>query len=61
MFTYFSKKTGLDISCTFFSIGENLYEILFSGKNKKNIINFLSSAELANRVVKVKELGYANI
>ena len=28
---------------------------LFSGKNKKNIIN-LSSAELAQRVVKVKEL-----
>ena len=29
-------------------------QILFSGKNKKNIIN-LSSAELAKRVVKVKE------
>ena len=29
------------------------YQILFSGKNKKNIIN-LSSAELAKRVVKVK-------
>ena len=29
------------------------YQILFSGKNKKNITN-LSSAELALRVVKVK-------
>ena len=29
--------------------------ILFSGKNKKNIIN-LSSAENAQRVVKVKEV-----
>ena len=31
---------------------------LFSGKNKKNIIN-LSSAELVQRVVKVKENGYS--
>ena len=30
-------------------------QILFSGKNKKNIIN-LPSAENAKRVVKVKEL-----
>ena len=30
-------------------------QILFSGKNKKNIIN-LSSAENAQRVVKVKEI-----
>ena len=29
-------------------------QILFSGKNKKNIIN-LSSPELAKRMVKVKE------
>ena len=29
------------------------YQILFSGKNKKNITNLLS-AELAKRVVKVK-------
>ena len=29
------------------------YQILFTGKNKKNVIN-LSSAELAQRVVKVK-------
>ena len=31
-------------------------QILFSGKNKKNIIN-LSSAENAQRVVKVKVTG----
>ena len=31
------------------------YQILFSGKNKKNNI-ILSSAENAQRVVKVKEL-----
>ena len=31
-------------------------QILFSGKNKKNILN-LSSAELAQRVVKVKVLS----
>ena len=30
------------------------YQILFSGKNKKNAIS-LSSAELAQRVVKVNE------
>ena len=29
------------------------YQILFSGENKKNIVS-LSSAELAQRVVKVK-------
>ena len=32
-------------------------QVLFSGKNKKNIIN-LSSAENAQRVVKVKGLRY---
>ena len=32
-------------------------QILFSGKNKKNIIN-LSSAENAQRVVKVKAAGF---
>ena len=32
-----------------------IYQILFSGKNKNNITN-LSSAELTNRVVKVKGL-----
>ena len=35
------------------------YHILFSGKNKENIIN-LSSAENAQRVVKVKAKGTAN-
>ena len=30
------------------------YQILFSGENKKNKITNLSSAELAQRVVKVK-------
>ena len=34
-------------------------QILFSGKNKKNIIN-LSSAENAQRVVKVKEVTKDN-
>ena len=33
-----------------------LCQVLFSGKNKKNIIS-LSSAELAMRVVKVKNEG----
>ena len=33
------------------------YQIMFSGKNKKNIIN-LSSAEFAQRVVKVKYRKY---
>ena len=33
-------------------------QILFSGKNKKNIIN-MSSAENAQRVVKVKKRKYA--
>ena len=32
-------------------------QILFSGKNKKNIIN-MPSAENAQRVVKVKEILY---
>ena len=46
-FLNFSQKTGF---------GENLHEqcqILFSGKNKKKNITYLSSAELAQRVVKV--------
>ena len=33
------------------------YQILFSGKNKKNNISNLSSAELAKRVVKVNQLN----
>ena len=40
------------------SDGNNLHDIsnLFSGKNKKNVINF-SSAELAQRVLKVNSPG----
>ena len=34
------------------------YQILFSGKNKKNITT-LSSAKLDQRVVKVKVNGYS--
>ena len=44
--SYFSQKTGFDISYKLFP----LY-FLFSGKNKKNITN-LSFAESAQRVVK---------
>ena len=54
-FSYFSQETGFDISCKL-SLMETICikcQILFSGKNKKNFIN-LSSAELAQRVVKVK-------
>ena len=40
--SYFSQKTGFDISCKFCM----KCQTLFSGKNKKNIIN-LSPAELA--------------
>ena len=36
------------------------FRILFSGKNKKNNMHVLS-AELAQRVVKVKELRCPNI
>ena len=54
-FSYFSQKTGFDISCK--SPKETICmkcRILFSVKNKKNIINLLS-AENAQRVVKVKD------
>ena len=50
-FSYFPQKTGFDISPM-----ETIcmkYQTMFSGKNKKNIIN-LSSAEFSYRVVKVK-------
>ena len=53
-FFNFSQKTGYDISCKL-SPEETICmkcQSLFSGKNKKNIIN-LSSAENAQRVVKV--------
>ena len=54
-FSYFPQKTGYDISCKL-SPKETICmkcQILFSEKNKKNIIN-LSSAKNAQRVVKVK-------
>ena len=53
--SYFSQKTGFDISCKLPSV-ETIcmkYQILFSRNNKKNIIS-LSSAQLAQRVVTVK-------
>ena len=55
-FSQFSLKSGFDISCKL-SPMETICmkcQILFSGKNKKNVIN-LSSVELAKTVVKVKE------
>ena len=55
MFSYFSQETGFDISCKLPPL-ETIcmkYQILFSGKDKKNIVS-LSSAELAQRVVMVK-------
>ena len=55
MFSYFSQKTGFDISCKL-SASQTMYmkchNHFFSGKNNKNIMNF-SSAELAQRVLKV--------
>ena len=54
-FPYTSKKTGFEISCKL-SPEEKIcmkYQILFSGKNKKNIINLLS-AELAKMVIQVE-------
>ena len=51
-FSYFSKKTGFDISCKLSPICMKC-QILFPAKNKKNITNLLS-AELAKRVVEVK-------
>ena len=53
-FSYFSQKTGFDISCKLSPLETICMkcQILFSRKNKKTIINLLS-AELAQRVVKV--------
>ena len=55
IFSYFFQKTEFDISCKLSPLETICMkcQILFSGKNKKNIIN-LSSAELAQGVVKVK-------
>ena len=56
-FSDFSQKTVFDTSCKLSPLETICMKcrILFSGKNKKNITN-LSSAELAQRVVKVKLL-----
>ena len=51
-FSYFFQKTGFYI--TLMKTICMKYQILFSGKNKKSITN-LSSAEVAQSVVKVKE------
>ena len=50
--SYFSQKTGFDISCKLSPLETICMkcQMLFSGKNKKNIFS-LSSAELAQRVV----------
>ena len=54
-FSYFSPKTGYNISCKLSPKKTICMKclILFFRKNKKNIVN-LSSAENAQRVVKVK-------
>ena len=55
LFVLIFQKSEYDVSCKL-SPMETICmkcQIMFSGKNKKNIIN-LSSAELAQRVVKVK-------
>ena len=54
IFFLFSQKTGFDISCKLSQMETICMngQILFSGKNKKNIINLLS-AELAQRLTMV--------
>ena len=60
-FSYFYQKTGFDISCKLSPVETICMKCqsLFSEKDKKNVIN-LSSAESAQRVVKVKMIS-ANI
>ena len=55
-FSYFSQETGLDISCKLSPMKTTCVrcQLLFSGKNKKNIIN-LSSAEFAQGALKLKK------
>ena len=56
VFSYFSQKTGFDMSFKL-SLLETICmkcQIMFSGKNKKKNTNFLFFAELAQRMVKVK-------
>ena len=54
-FLFFMQETEVDISCKLSPLETICIkcQILFSGKNKKNVINLLS-AELAQRMVKVK-------
>ena len=49
LFCQITTRLGFDILC---KLSRMKYKILFSGKNKKNITS-VSSAELAQRVVKV--------
>ena len=53
IFLIFSQKIGFDISCRLSMTICMKCQSLFSGKNKKNIINLLS-AEFANSMVKIK-------
>ena len=57
VFFFSSQKTGFDISCKLSPVETICMkcQVLFSGKNNKNITN-LSSAELFVRVVKLKKL-----
>ena len=59
-FFYFYQETGLDISCKLSPLVTICIkcQILFTGKNKKNIN--LSSTELAHRMVKVKIIKTLN-
>ena len=54
IFLIFSQKTGFDISCKFSPLEKICmkHQNLFSGENKKNIVNLLC-ARFAQRVVKV--------
>ena len=55
IFFLFSQKSGFNISCKLSPLETVClkYQILFSVKNKKNVTN-LSSAELAQRVIKAR-------
>ena len=50
----------ISISCFVF-FGDNLHEMLMPGKNKKNIMNLSSSAEFAQRVVKINVVDYKTV
>ena len=55
-FSYFSKETGFDISCKLSPLETFCmnYQILFSGKSKKNLIS-LSSAEFPHSMLSCKK------